>query len=124
MMYALYQVSFQFNIFNVVPDPQDQDAQVSTKLKIILQFQILHYHFMCFNPEEKGHSIFGIVYFNLICLGVYTSTYSLNELLSIQTIGKFLPRTLLMGFISVPLIISENTHGELISEIYSQILNH
>ena len=76
---------------------------------------------MCFNPNERGHSIFGVVYFNLIIFGAYVSTYSLEGLLTTEELTNKRVLALFLVIASVVLIITEKTHGDLISEIYSKI---
>jgi len=40
----------------------------------------LFFHFYCFNHEERGHTLFGLLYFNLIFFGIFSASYGCYEL--------------------------------------------
>ena len=79
MIITLLTISFNINYFET-RDYKDSAVQIGSKIHIVLSMVLLHLHFLCLPPNQKGHTFFGILTVNLIFFSAFTSSMPFEEL--------------------------------------------
>ena len=90
---------------------------------VFVSMYMLHYHFMCFNSEERGHSVFGFVFLNTIIIGFYVKSIK-SAGVEGETFTRNIPTMVLTLFMTFFMILSENSHSELITKTLERVQHH
>mmetsp|Transcript_26241 Transcript_26241/g.40049 ORF Transcript_26241/g.40049 Transcript_26241/m.40049 type:complete len:97 (-) Transcript_26241:2218-2508(-) len=78
MLSCLRQILYNFDIDGIKELMTADSWSTTVQLNLMASCYGLHYHFNLFDPDKRGHYLFGVLYFNLITLSITSSTYGLS----------------------------------------------
>mmetsp|Transcript_11661 Transcript_11661/g.17712 ORF Transcript_11661/g.17712 Transcript_11661/m.17712 type:complete len:126 (-) Transcript_11661:1024-1401(-) len=99
----------------------DDTWYIAVQIQDLSAILFFSYHLHNFDHSQRGHTTFGIIYFNLICFAVYSSVYGF----SLSEMDQLASTLLFFTVLTLPLVLvlvrSETAHMEHVQKMLKNI---